>query len=456
MVLGTPAEPGTYELNVSLVQRLGCWFDVDGPGHALTGEVSVALHADGHRGEVAPDVEPNIGGPEAPPPDLLERAVEEELPGVDEMVAELGDAPELWRAGRFWEALNERVSRLDGPEFFTFKRTENALYFTFVVLSPLHENFRAALRGWLRRPRPSTLLARPDPAAVDVRWFQSYAAGGSVPGPLRRWTYALHVAMIWDLARERLGPELDSLQEPRLGDPLSIKHRGLRISHDLANSALELSTIAEGMPHERLASAHVIELGGGYGRVAWAMLSLHRGVRYVVVDIPPSLAVAQRYLTETLPDRSVFRFRRFEDPDEVIDEIVNAEMVFLTPNQLAMLPPLGVDLWVNISSLHEMRREQIAAHLEQAGRHVAGWAYTKQWIVSLNMADEVVLEQDDYPYPTHWQRLIERRHPAQPGYFEALFSTTSVAQQSAVARSAPRGQAASDLVIAGSASTPQA
>ena len=67
-------------------------------------------------------------------------------------------------------------------------------------------------------------------------------------------------------------------------------------------------------------------------------------------------------------DRRVFTFRRFTAYDEVRDEIEDAQIVFLTPTQLDLLPAESVDLFVNISSLLEMRPRQIAFYLRQIDR----------------------------------------------------------------------------------------
>jgi len=159
---------------------------------------------------------------------------------------------------------------------------------------------------------------------------------------------------------------LGRLQEPELGDPIVAHNPGRRISQDLGNSVHELYSATAALPRG------VLELGGGYGRVAWAMLEEFPHARYVVCDIPPALAVAQRYLTELFADRPAFRFRHFDSQAEVAEELGRAQLVFLTPNQLALLDPLDIELFVSISSLHEMRPEQISHYIEPADRHTRG------------------------------------------------------------------------------------
>ena len=82
--------------------------------------------------------------------------------------------------------------------------------------------------------------------------------------------------------------------------PFLIYAHGRLVSQDLANSFLEYSAMAEHVTfHSRLT---VCELGAGSGRVGYWLLRRHPGLRYVVVDIPPALDLAQWYLTRCYPE----------------------------------------------------------------------------------------------------------------------------------------------------------
>ena len=90
---------------------------------------------------------------------------------------------------------------------------------------------------------------------------------------------------------------------------MTATYRGRRISQDLSNSVHELySATAAGAP----GAGGVLELGGGYGRVAWVFLHEFPRSRYIMCDIPPALGIAQQYLSELFPDRRIFRFRHFD------------------------------------------------------------------------------------------------------------------------------------------------
>ena len=154
-------------------------------------------------------------------------------------------------------------------------------------------------------------------------------------------------------------------------------------------------------------------------------LALTPGLRFILVDIPPALAIAQEYLTSLFPERRTFRFRHFDRHEDIAVELSEAEIVFLTPNQLEAIPPQHADLFINISSFHEMRPDQVANFLVQVGKHTDGIFYTKQWRAWTNQVDGVTIRQEDYPIPESWEQVYEREHPVQSHFFEAAYRIKS-------------------------------
>jgi putative sugar O-methyltransferase len=345
-----------------------------------------------------------------------------ELPNLEPMFEEMGNAPEIVRPDRFWTSLNERnVRQLREAGFESFKQTINRNYFQFLPADPRNEQFRAMVRRWLERPARQVFSARiSDPSTLEVpptRWV-----GARTVSRIKvRALYTFYVAELWEYVhgRDSLGL-LDRLEEPELGRPIAFEHRGRRISEDLCNSVLEANSVMSGLAAS-LGRDTVIELGSGYGRLAWVFLEAFPEIRYVLVDIPPALAVAEEYLSRLFPDRNVFRFRHFEAPGEVANELSQARIAFLTPNQLDLLEPLDAALFLNVSSLHEMRPDQIAHYLQRVGVHCRGHFYSKQWIRSVNPDDGVVIKREEYPIPADWTPVFDRVHPVQTQFFEALY-----------------------------------
>lgn len=344
------------------------------------------------------------------------------LTDLDAMSKEMQQAPAIVQPSHYWRTLNDlNTSQLGDAGFAHFKRTVNLNYFGWVPHMLHDDQLRAMVKAWLRHPEPAVVTVR----LGDVSTLE---AGTERANPFERGRarriHGLFLALLWEYVRRR-DPRaiLERLEEPVLGDPVVASYRGRRISQDLCNSVYELYSATALFAGNRPGPGGVLELGGGYGRLAWVFLEEFPTSRYILCDIPPALAVAQQYLTTVLPDRRVFRFRHFDDHNEIADEFAEAQIAFLTPNQLDLLEPLGVSLFVNISSLHEMRPEQIAHYLGQVDRHTDGVFYTKQWQSWHNTEDDVVIGRSDYPIPPAWRTIYERTHPIQRNFFHALYST---------------------------------
>jgi putative sugar O-methyltransferase len=333
------------------------------------------------------------------------------------MLEEMRQAPSIVRPSRFWEHYNElNLRQLADGGFAEFKRTVNRNYFQFQLVAIRSPQYRAAISAWLKHPRPAVFGAR----LAERIEFDPHAVGRIGQYGANK-AYAVYIALLWEYVRSRdLQGVLGMLDEPLVGCPSYIDYRGHRVSEDLCNSALEYTAIADAIPAGESVES-VIELGAGYGRVAWVFLSALPNVRYTIVDIPPALAVAEQYLSDLFPDRRVFGFRHFDDYADVTDEFEAAQIVFMTPNQLDLIPPQRADLFVNVSSLHEMRPEQIEHYFTTIQSHCDGRFYTKQWLRSVNPRDGVVVSYDDYPVPTDWRPIFDRTHPIQVEFFETLY-----------------------------------
>ena len=133
-------------------------------------------------------------------------------------------------------------------------------------------------------------------------------------------------------------------------------------------------------------SPRIAEIGAGYGRVANAYLRSLPG-QYFIFDIPPALCVSQWYLERTLGPNHVFRFRPFDRFEDVKDEISRASAICLTTNQIQKFPDSFFNSVVSISTLPEMRDDQVEFYLSEMQRVAAKSIFLKQWKTWKNPVD---------------------------------------------------------------------
>ncbi|MGC8887168.1 MAG: putative sugar O-methyltransferase [Verrucomicrobiia bacterium] len=212
---------------------------------------------------------------------------------------------------------------------------------------------------------------------------------------------------------------LEELSEPLEGSPFVLKINNKLISQDICNSVIEINSLGIGRTSNN--RRHFIELGAGYGRVAYCIMRSFTNVKYTIIDIPPALYIAQWYLSKTLPDKKIFKFREFSNYSQIKDEFEQADIAFFLPQQAELLPDKISDIFINISSLHEMTMQQIAYWFDQIDRLCKGYFYTKQWIVHENKLDAITVKRENYPVKSSWKEIYNRQCVIQPRFFEALY-----------------------------------
>jgi putative sugar O-methyltransferase len=328
--------------------------------------------------------------------------------GFGELVQMIATADLESDASSAWKLLNRKnFDQLLTDGFHNFKRTIAFNYFTFPVqtgdpqVASLEEKLPTEQIRLCRRLADS----QPDEPNLPLA---------------NQADYRYFVLLLWAYTR-RLDVDriLERVSEPKLGNPIVVPFEDQMASQDIANSALEYYSMKEGGAFDRCRT--VLEIGGGYGRNAFVILNTRPGTRYFMVDIPPALYVAQRYLSSFFNDLRVFSARDFSDYEQVKEDIENSSIVFLLPHQLKLLPDKMFDLAINISSFGEMNREQIERYFAEIDRVTAGAFYTKQWKESSNPFDKMNLKEGDYPVNAEWRQVYSRTCAVQTQFFESLY-----------------------------------
>lgn len=323
---------------------------------------------------------------------------------------------------KYWEELNRKnLQQLAGSGYENFKRTVARNYFTWIV-NPWNKQIRFLMReAGIRQ-------------SVGI-FFRALAAERQEHLKKKHTIYYnMLTNLLWSYVEKNdKDGLLARLSEPAEGNPPVVMRNGRLISQDLANSVLEYEAILHPTLDRRDVGT-IMELGPGYGRTAYVFLALQPNCRYILVDIPPALYVAQRYLSAVFPERKVFRFRPFADVEEVRAEMDAASIIFLTPNQLERLPDQSIDLFVNISSLHEMRIDQIRYYFGEIARLTRKYFYYKQWKETTVPFENETIREADYPVRDDWQLVYRQQCAVQHKFFEALYRLPNDANTKAMAK----------------------
>jgi putative sugar O-methyltransferase len=323
---------------------------------------------------------------------------------LNDMISEMDKAPAEVQPSKYWQSINEQhFGQLD---IRTFKRSLSQQYFTF-FLKPWDPQIKF-LHSHLRKHDILTSIVK--------TLFSSKIKHETKK---RSLAYTYLTILLWEYISCLLPKELLNMEEPLLGSPLLIKWRKRYVTQDLGNSLLEYHTISKGMVGSKMRT--ILELGAGYGRLAYVFIKQIPNVQYIIADIPPALFIAQSYLSKVFEQKKIFHFRPFTSFAEIQKEYSEAEICFFLPHQLNYLPSQSVDLCINISSLHEMTAEKIRYYFNLFSKLLSGYFYFKQWKESYIPYDDVTIREADYPIPEDWEEIFWRSCSVQTLFFEALF-----------------------------------
>jgi len=344
---------------------------------------------------------------------LKNDVAEPEYVDMHQIIKLHANASPLYRASKLWQSHFVRHNRLLRQNGISnFKRSVNLGYFQWkigfrddqLVSSLRYVNTFAVLKNFLK-------IRITSPLTDDVGGIQQ-----------NRFIYRFFMASLLEVTKTVDHHNLlDTIKEPAAGNPWQVFYGDRLISQDLCNSLIEYSSITKNIAPS--APLVVGELGAGYGRLAYVFLKAHRNVKYVIFDIPSAIFISQWYLSNVFPDKNIFRVKSFRNFEEIREEYEQSDIAFFLPEQMELFPEKHFNLFITISTLGEMKADQIRNYFSQIDRLTRGYFYTKQWIVSVNPNDDIVISQADYPVPPTWKNIYERPVVVQKSFFEALYRT---------------------------------
>lgn len=273
---------------------------------------------------------------------------------LDQMLAEMERAPELYRPTNFWQTgLRGIVAdlRSQGVENFRSHPSARLMYV------PTYTGNSALLRlagGTLRR------LGQPALASRVLNHQQAY------------FDHAVATGLDPDD-----GLALRGASESTVGRPVEqFTFDGLRYSRSFLNYLRGLVFFKRVVPDAEV--RHVLEVGGGYGTLGEILLQGGDAVTYVDVDIPPVAYVAGWYLQQVLGRSRVAAWDETRHWTS-IDLAALDRSAVLCPWQLPDVTG-GVDLFVNLISFQEMEHEVIENYYRHVDRLGARWVLLRNSI----------------------------------------------------------------------------
>lgn len=346
-------------------------------------------------------------------------------PYIFSMVEEVKQALPIYHPSQFWSFFSDiHMTQLRELGIESFKQNVNQSYYNYVPLN-IWDPFVVSINllklfGKIHKTNKYE-LKNPDMNEKEEIWKRKYRCIFQGRTEYQKKLYQNTVGLLIDYAKLN-DPEqlMEKLEEPELGGPIEMRLNGKLVSQDLANSVLERYSILNSIKHDPCQKLNIVEIGAGYGRLAYVFLQTSN-CKYVIFDIAPALYVAQSYLSLLFKNKKIFKFRSFKNFEEIQKEFEKSDIAFFTINQIQYFPENYFDLSINISSLHEMRRDQVSYILNQMSRVTNKYIYIKQYKKYKNPQDKIFITFKDYKFNQEWKNIMYRTLSTNRRFFEAMY-----------------------------------
>jgi len=297
---------------------------------------------------------------------------------LETMLSDMEKADPLYRPSSYWEEIVKETSRIWFNE-------ENIINFRSVPYRtgfrsqhPLNPGRAGAFRGlWLSIPILKKIFEKKN------RLLENY---------FNNW-----MRLLYEYVHLKSNGLVESIPFSLVGNPDDIVLIGNKLyCYRFLNYFLTYCEAADVIDFTSIRS--IIEIGGGYGGQAEIILKLHPQIRYILVDIPPTLYLAENYLKNIFPGGVMgYLETRTIKPIDVERLPEKVRVVVLAPWQITNIEgPLDL-LW-NAISFQEINRVTVAHYMSMISNSASQ--------IFLHLSYKPYAESSDLPKPSEIDKIL--------------------------------------------------
>jgi hypothetical protein len=207
----------------------------------------------------------------------------------------------------------------------------------------------------------------------------------------------LHRIELWrKLTGNRYPPS--ALSSTNIGNPYGLTIEGVFIRTCAEHHHYYAQEVSRLVPSTGI----VIELGGGFGGMAYYLLRDNHAVSYIDLDLPEGIALTSYYLMKSFPERNFVLYGEAEICPELFSSS-RALTALLPAHAIETIPPQSADLVFNSYSLAEMSPDAIREYVRQLT------GISRAYFLHLNHNRHSVLPADKFGIENHGYTLLSRR-----------------------------------------------
>jgi len=159
---------------------------------------------------------------------------------------------------------------------------------------------------------------------------------------------------------------ISALAAPEVGNPI-----GMRVDEVFVAAGSEYQhACADRIRSLALTGSTVVELGGGFGHMAYFLLGMDSSLTYVGFDVPESLALCAYYLGRSRPEK---RLLLYGETRNWRDCLSASDVVLMPPREMTCLPDASVDLTFSSHLVADLEPACLEAYAREMARFTRGY-----------------------------------------------------------------------------------
>lgn len=175
-----------------------------------------------------------------------------------------------------------------------------------------------------------------------------------------------------------LDKDLLEISDSTFGDPIGFYENEKFYTSSFLKNLIKINCIKRNIDFNSI--ENIVELGAGTGLLASCFLKLKKNVKYLIVDIPPTLFISEYYLKNL--GFKVFGYEELKKNNYGnLNEVFKDFQVCCLPTwRLDFIKDSKFDLFLNLYSFQEMEKEQSLNYIKFFCEKIKGYIYLENLI----------------------------------------------------------------------------
>ena len=151
----------------------------------------------------------------------------------------------------------------------------------------------------------------------------------------------------------------------------------------------------------------ILEIGAGYGNLAYKLKTIFQKTRYIIIDLPEVLLIQHYYLETNNPQLKVINLLGESNP-KIDVENYDFDILLIPFNKFDFIKNINFQLAINTRSFGEMPKEVMRNYIRwiEKNININGLLYNTNRYVFTKSKDKNKIR--DYPYDNFWEMIISQ------------------------------------------------